>query len=127
MLFDIIRILKNDGIIYGGSAGTIIFGKSIDTCQIMNEKIERNTKELNFLHDISLLCHFNKKNQKENHEYLKQFSKNNKVIFLLEEDVLVITNNNIKIIGNRKYTYYQNEEVVIHTSFNLKKDLNNEG
>ncbi len=120
------NFLLNDGIVYGGSAGAIIFGKDIDGCLLTDKKIDIDTKGLNFLNNYSLLCHFNKSNLKLNENYLKEYSKMNKLIFLPEEDVIVITDKKIRIIGNKEYCLFYKGTPFIHNSSNFKKDINNE-
>ena len=117
------KYLLNGGIVYGGSAGAIIFGKDIDGCKLMDNKNDVDTIGLNLVKDFSLLCHLNKTNFKRNKEYLIKYSKNNKLIFLPEDDVLVITNNSIKIIGNNKYVLFNNGNFLVHNASNLKKDI----
>lgn len=119
------KYLLDGGNIYGGSAGAIIFGKDIDGCLLMDEKNDVSTNGLNLVNNYSILCHFNKPNYKLNKRYLKEYSKNNKILFLPEEDVLVVTDNSIKIIGNKKYALFQKNNVSIHNSSNFKKDINN--
>ena len=118
--------LKNDGIIYGGSAGAIIFGKDIDGCRLVDSKLEGDTKGFNYLNEYSLLCHFSKSCLKLNEEYLKEYSKNNKLLFLPEEDVLLVTEKTIKIIGDKKYCLFYNGNYEIHSTANFKKDINRE-
>lgn len=118
------KYLLNGGIVYGGSAGAIIFGKDIDGCKLMDEKNDVNTEGLNFINNYSLLCHFNNSNLKLNKKYLTTYSKKNKLLFLPEEDVLVISDNSIKIIGNHKYAIFDNQKMSIHSPSNFKKDIN---
>ncbi len=118
------KYLLNGGIVYGGSAGAIIFGKDIDGCKLMDEKNDVNTEGLNFINNYSLLCHFNNNNLKLNKKYLTTYSKKNKLLFLPEEDVLVISDNSIKIIGNHKYAIFDNQKMSIHSPSNFKKDIN---
>lgn len=117
------KYLLNGGIVYGGSAGAIIFGKDIDGCKLMDEKNDVNTEGLNFINNYSLLCHFNNNNLKLNKKYLTTYSKKNKLLFLPEEDVLVISDNTIKIIGNHKYAVFDNQKMAIHSPSNFKKDI----
>ena len=118
------NFLLDGGIVYGGSAGAIIFGKNIDGCLLMDEKIDIDTNGLNFLNNYSLLCHFNKSNYKLNKDYLKKYSKENKLIFLPEEDVIVITDKQIKFMGDKKYCLFYKGASFIHNSSNFKKDIN---
>ena len=117
------KYLLNGGIVYGGSAGAIIFGKDIDGCKLMDEKNDVSTEGLNFINNYSLLCHFNNNNLKLNKKYLTTYSKKNKLLFLPEEDVLVISDNTIKIIGNHKYAIFDNQKMAIHSPSNFKKDI----
>lgn len=119
----IINYLNNNGIIYGGSAGAIIFGKDIDTCRIMDKKMDIKTEGLNLINGYSLLCHLKNKNLKKNKQYLEEYSKNNKVLFLPEEDVLLVEENNIKIIGNKKYYLFIEGKSIKHSIANFKKDI----
>ncbi|MGM9878623.1 MAG: Type 1 glutamine amidotransferase-like domain-containing protein [Bacilli bacterium] len=118
------KYLLNDGIIYGGSAGAIIFGKDIDSCNLTDDKLEVNTKGLNLINDYSLLCHYNKKSFTQNKDFLKEYSNKNKLLFLPEEDVLLITDKKIKFIGEKKYCLFINGNYSIHSSANFKKDIN---
>jgi len=120
------KYLLNGGIIYGGSAGAIIFGKDIDGCRLMDDKCDVDTNGFNYLNGYSLLCHFNQFNLKMNKEHLIKYSKENKLLFLPEENVLVITDKSIKMIGNKKYALFQNGKIMIHNSSNFKKDIVNE-
>ena len=117
------KYLLDGGIVYGGSAGAIIFGKDIDGCKLMDEKNDVNTEGLNFINNYSLLCHFNNNNLKLNKKYLTTYSKKNKLLFLPEEDVLVINDNSIKIIGSHKYAIFDNQKMAIHSPSNFKKDI----
>ena len=64
-LFDkFIKYVKNNGIIFGGSAGAIILGKDIDLCKIDdgNTCNLKDTTGFNFVNNISFLCHLKDKN-----------------------------------------------------------------
>lgn len=117
--------LKNDGVVFGGSAGAIIFGKDINTC-LLEDKNQVNlmdTKGFNFLNDYSILCHLKKKNINKNLQYLKEYSQNNKVIYLPEEDVIFINNNKISIIGDKKYLIIKEGKYTSRNFSNIKKDI----
>ena len=102
------KYLLDGGIVYGGSAGAIIFGKDIDGCALMDDKLEINTRGFNLINGYSLLCHYNK----------------NKLLFLPEEVVLLVTNKKIKFIGEKKYCLFINGDYSIRSSANFKKDIN---
>ncbi len=52
------EFLANDKIIYGGSAGAIIFGKSIETVAEENDQNYQYVDGLDLLGGNSLVCHF---------------------------------------------------------------------
>lgn len=122
---NIMEYLKNGGTVFGGSAGAIIFGKDINCCLLddgNNLKLKETTG-FNLLNDYSILCHLNKKSFKRNCKFLEKYSKNQKLIYLPEEDVVLIDNNKISIIGNKKYVIFKNGKYAYHNFANLKKDM----
>lgn len=57
----ILNFLVEGGVVYGGSAGAIIMGDSIDTVQEENEIGPRaRSKGFHLLHDLSVRCHYTK-------------------------------------------------------------------
>jgi len=98
--------IKNNGIVFGGSAGSIIFGKDIKSANICSEDENLwpnlDTKGFNCLNNKSLACHYdNKNNKKEHDENIKKFEKtNSKVICLKENQSLYINNEAINLIEN---------------------------
>lgn len=52
--------IKNEGVVFGGSAGAIIFGEDIDTCKYAdrNDVNLGDTKGFDVLNGISFLCHY---------------------------------------------------------------------
>lgn len=119
--------LKNDGIIFGGSAGAIIFGKDINSCLLEDKNIVdlADCTGFNYLNNYSILCHLNKVNFKKNNQYLMNYSIKNKTIYLPEEDVIIITNKKIEFIGQNKYVIFNNGKYTYHNFANIKKDINN--
>lgn len=120
--------LDNDGIVFGGSAGAIIFGKDINSC--LNEDGNmvdlKDTFGFNYLNSYSLLCHLNNTNFTRNKKYLTNYSKTNKTIYLPEEDVIVISDDKIEFIGSKKYIVFKDGIYVYHNFANIKRDINNE-
>ena len=68
--FDILleKYLKNGGFVYGGSAGAIIFGKSIETSSHADKNIVGLTElsGLNMLNGFDVWCHYNPKEDNNN-------------------------------------------------------------
>lgn len=117
--------LKKDGIVFGASAGAIIFGKDINGCLLDDENklgLE-NTKGFNYLKDYSILCHLKAKNFNKNLKYLQKYSVRNKLIYLPEENVIYINNKKISIIGTKKYVIFKNGKYEFHNFANFKKDI----
>lgn len=107
--------INNDGIVFGGSAGAIIFGKDIDSCKMqdVNDVKLKDTKGFNVIKDYSLLCHLNRNdgikfNRDKNSDYLLNFSKDKKTIYLPDDDTIFIDNNDITIIGSSEFRIYEN-------------------
>lgn len=112
--FDRIKdYIEEDGVIFGGSAGAIIFGESLESCVLddVNNVGLRDITGFNVLNGISLLCHYTNQTEekdRKNTEYLTELSKRSKVIALPEEDTLFINGNEIEVIGIRPYYYFEN-------------------
>lgn len=105
--------LKNDGIIFGGSAGTIIFGEDLESCYLDDDndvKLE-DIKGFDILNGISFLCHYTNRTVEKDTEstkYLLELSKRKKIIALPEEDTLYINDDKIEVIGNRPWYIFEN-------------------
>lgn len=112
--FDKIKeYMLNDGIILGGSAGVIIFGKDIDSCKMQdsNDVLLKDTSGFDILNGKSLLCHLDrddkiKFDRDKNSDYLIEFSKDNKIMYLPDDDTLYVSGDGIKLLGNSSYRLY---------------------
>jgi dipeptidase E len=95
----LLNYLKNGGLLYGGSAGAIILGKSIATV-----KKEQTTKKhkyeegLNLFHGISFRCHYEKPQTTAILQTLKK-NKISKALVLQEETGLILSGNTVDIVG----------------------------
>ena len=108
------KYLANDGIVFGGSAGAIIFGKDIDSCKTQDENNVKltDTRGFNILSDYSILCHLNRNdgikfNRNKNSDYLLNFSKKNKIVYLPDDDTIFVTKKSITMIGKSSYRIYE--------------------
>lgn len=126
----ILNFIKNDGIVFGGSAGAIIFGKDINSCnsQDANTVCLTDTCGFNILSGYSLLCHLNRNdgvkfNRNKNSKYLMKFSKNNKVLYIPDDDTIFINDNDITLIGSSNYRVYYNSKFIVKNPFSSKVDL----
>ena len=118
--------LKNQGVIFGASAGAIIFGNDINSCLLEDENLVnlKNYKGFNYLNNYSILCHLNKKNFQKNKNYLNQYSQKNNTIYLPEDNVIFITDKKVKLLGNKKYMIFKKGKNYLHNFANFKKDIN---
>ena len=92
----IIEYLNNDGFVYGGSAGAIIFGKNIETA-IHADKNKVDLKDLNsldLLNGYNVWCHYDEEKDKEE---LKKIEGN--IFVLFEESGLFYNGKTFTKIG----------------------------
>ena len=95
--------IKKNIPVYGGSAGAIIFSKSIKP----SLNFDKNWVELKELSGMNLIkgnflfCHFNENKQDKINEIILR-QKTTPAILLPENAGLVIENNNVKVIGKGK-------------------------
>jgi dipeptidase E len=88
------------GVIYGGSAGAIIFGKDIRTVEEENDKNYPNFLGLNIFKDKSIICHYE---QSFDQKIFISAEKINSSIAALPEDSGLILNQSgeiIEIVGD---------------------------
>jgi len=92
------------GCVYGGSAGAIAFGKSIDTHDDKNTVGLKDVSGLDLLHGYSVACHFTK----EQDEHFKAWATDNKlpVICLPEETGIIVENSVARCVGTKPYTIW---------------------
>ncbi len=114
--------IQNDGIVYGSSAGTVIFGKDISVIEVMdnNDIGIKDTSGFNYLNGISLFVHYtnykSKYSEEENKKLTKKYTdfivnytrKNEVVIAFPEEDTIFFDGKNIRIIGDSAYYTFKN-------------------
>ena len=108
--FDKIKkyLLEDDGIVYGGSAGAIIFGKDLDSCNTDDENevgLIDNTG-FNMINGYSLLCHYTSREPERtelSRKYLLELSKTKPIYAIPEEDTIYINEETIEFIGSRPY------------------------
>lgn len=113
------EFIKNNGIVFGGSAGAIIFGKNLKSCALDDDnKVGlEDISGFNVLNGYSILCHYTnrtKEKDEESKKYLLDLSKGEKIIALPEEDTIYINNNNIEVIGNKPYYIFENGHIKEH-------------
>jgi len=105
--------IEHNGVVFGGSAGAIIFGANLEACALddTNDVGLQDTAGFDVLNGISFLCHYTNRTEEEDKkstEYLTELSKKQRVIALPEEDTIFINGDEIEIIGTRPYYYFEN-------------------
>lgn len=97
--------LNNDGFIYGGSAGAIIFGKTIETANHADKNLV-NLKDLdglNLLNGYDVWCHYDEKRDKNEVLALKK-----PTIVTYEESGILFDGKEFKSIG-KEYLIFPND------------------
>lgn len=108
--------IKNDGIVYGCSAGAIIFGKDIESCLYMdpNDVKLKDTRGFDALDGLSFTAHYTNKNEEKTKiatDYLMKYSKEKEAIYALpEEDTIYIDGEKKVFIGTKNYYIFENGE-----------------
>ena len=114
--------IEHDGIVYGSSAGAIIFGYDIDSCASMdsNNVGLKDTKGFDALNGLSIFAHYTnhstklteEENKLRDEKYTKALQKFSnevgEVIAYPEEDNIFINGNDVEIIGTLPYYKFKN-------------------
>ncbi len=100
--------VNSGGHVYGGSAGAIIFGKSIETSSEKNKVFLRSTNGLNMIGQNSIFCHYTD----EDNERIETYIKKNKTpaIAIPENAGIIVEDNTIKTIGPRNVFLFDGSE-----------------
>ncbi len=95
----LISFYNHGGIIYGGSAGAIILGKTIKTVVEERNSLEESSEGLDLINGYSFVCH-------ANDEIIDKLSKSNlsSIIALYEESGIIFSDNIIRSIGKQNKT-----------------------
>lgn len=117
-----VEYIKTDGIIYGSSAGSVIFGENINSIEIMddnNVNLE-DTEGFDILNGKSLFVHYtnyrSKFTEEENKTLTEKYTnfiidytiKNETVIAYPEENSIFIDGEDFKMIGDSPYYIFEN-------------------
>ena len=107
--------IRHDGVVFGGSAGAILFGADIDSCACddNNGTDLTDTAGFDVLNGLSLLCHYTNRSaekDRQSTEYLLALSKQRAILALPEEDTISINGAEIEVIGARPYYVFKNGE-----------------
>ena len=117
-------LINDDGIVYGGSAGAIIFGKDLDSCNTDddNEVGLIDSTGFNLINGYSLLCHFTNRNEERTElskKYLLELSKTKPIYAIPEEDTIYIDDEKIEFLGSRPYYEFREGVMTMNSIFQL--------
>lgn len=120
--FDKIKdyLANHDGIVYGGSAGAIIFGYDLDSCNTDDENdvgLADHTG-FNLINGYSLLCHYTSRDKERTElskRYLIELSKEKPIYAIPEEDTIFVNDGNIEFIGTKPYYEFIDGNVIEHS------------
>ncbi len=113
----IIEYYLNGGIIYGGSAGAIIWGFDINISNLGkdSDKNEVNLIDksgLNFVGGKDIQCHY----EQDQLDELKRYSLKIKrdILAIPEESAILIDDKNLKVIGNKPITLISKNNHILY-------------
>lgn len=112
---------EQDGIVFGGSAGAIIFGYDIESCAAMDQnKVGlKDTKGFDALSGYSVFAHYtngsSRLTEQENRERTERYTEKllrysqerGPVIAMPEEDTLFLNGDHFEMIGSRPYYCFE--------------------
>lgn len=117
-------LVNDNGIVYGGSAGAIIFGADLDSCNTDDENevgLIDNTG-FNMIKGYSLLCHYTSRNAertKLSTDYLLELSKLKPIYAIPEEDTIYVEDDKLHFIGTRPYYEFKDG---VKTQINIEEN-----
>ena len=111
------KYYKSTGMIYGSSAGAIIFGKDIHTAGFggdadRNEVGIKELDGLNFVNGYSVQCHYSSYDDAGLMQYSKKFKVN--VIALPDDTGLVVDGKKMTIIGESNAVVFTKSSKVVY-------------
>lgn len=105
------KFTKSGRVVYGGSAGAIILGKSIKTASFGKDADENvvNLKDfsaLNLVKNYTIQCHYESNQDKELMKFVE--SNNLPIIAISERSGLYVKNNKIQVVGFEPAFVFEN-------------------
>ena len=100
----LLKYYKSGGIIYGGSAGAIIWGRDISIALICYDVDEnsiglKDTSGINILNGIDIQCHYHASQRGEHFKYIAKTKKN--IVAIPEESALVLEGEKCSVVGEK--------------------------
>ena len=112
--------LDRGGVVFGGSAGAIIFGADIRSCAAddRNETGFADTGGFDRIGGLDLFCHYGNRSPEKDRasrEYLLAYSKGKRVLALPEEDTLWLHDGKAELIGGTPCSLFTDgRETIFH-------------
>ncbi|WP_253907685.1 Type 1 glutamine amidotransferase-like domain-containing protein [Bacillus sp. WMMC1349] len=104
------RYIEHGGVVYGGSAGAIIFGKDIMTCSHMDHNTVglKYFKGLGLVGEYSIWCHY----QHEQDPFIQKYLEVHKtpVMALPEETGVLMCGQRLHMIGDKPAYVYKRDK-----------------
>lgn len=107
--------------IYGGSAGAIIFAKTINPCLIEDEKFVglKDMSAMNLLNEKEIWAHYKPENDKDIKEFMIKYNMK-EIVALPEETGIILENNSMKILGKKSAFIFSDSKKEIKSGEILK-------
>lgn len=100
--------INNGGVVFGASAGAVIFGKDIETYSEENEKYNYLKSEgLSLLNNYSVMCHYIDRENSKIEDYIKRT--NNNVLALSIGAALKVSKDFAEVIGSGSSYLFKND------------------
>lgn len=103
------EFVSDGGLLYGGSAGAIICGETIETTPDENRVGLTDYTGLGLLPDIDVWCHYEDNDTEDVHEYATTSGQT--VIALPERSGVSVTATRYKVVGHEPISVFQNGDV----------------
>jgi len=101
----LLEFLNMGKIVYGGSAGAIILGKTIAIVEEENTINYQKNEGLSLLGDYSIICHYDVKKDIGIKKFINE--KKCPVLCVPEKSGVVIENNDVKVIGEQPIYFFE--------------------
>lgn len=107
------EFVTNGGYLYGGSAGAIICGESIETTPDKNHVGRSDVTGLKLLPDTDIWCHYTDADDPGIHDYVTETD--HTVIALPERSGVSVTTNRLQVIGYEPIRIIKEDETIIRS------------
>lgn len=122
------NFIENDGVVFGGSAGAIIFGKDIRCTDYADDNVVNlfDTKGFDITKGYDICCHYTNRDTERNKYEFRCISDyvamGNKVFALPEETSLFVENDKVTVVGNMECTLFARDVTTLkpNTVYYLK-------